>query len=103
MFHDAYQYFEKRFGLQVVGALSLGDATDPGPARVAQIRDAIVDNKVNCVFSEPQYRPGLVQVVVEGTNASVAILDPLGSDLEPGKSHYTQTLGNLAKAVAECG
>ena len=38
VFHDAYHYFEARFGLSATAALSLGDAADPGPARIADLR-----------------------------------------------------------------
>ena len=65
VFHDAYQYFEEAFGLDILGAISLGDATRPSPAQLAEIRDAAKDGDLACVFAEPQYNPGLVATVAE--------------------------------------
>ncbi|UWQ81430.1 zinc ABC transporter substrate-binding protein (plasmid) [Leisingera sp. S132] len=102
VFHDAYQYFEQGFGLQAAGAISLSDAVKPSPARVAEIRDVVADRKVACVFSEPQFNPGLVATVLEGTGAGTAVLDPLGAGLEPGAGFYPALLQDIGAAIAGC-
>lgn len=102
VFHDAYQYFEVAFDFPASGAISLGDAADPSPARIAEIQARVRDEGVDCVLSEPQYNPGLVAVVLDGTEANTGVLDPLGSDLEPGTDMYPQLLRNLAGVLADC-
>ena len=102
VFHDAYQYFEKDFGISASGAISLGDASDPSPARLAEIRKRVVDEAVACVLAEPQYKQGLVKAVVEGTNANTAVIDPLGVKLETGPSLYENLIRNLATNLAKC-
>lgn len=102
VFHDAYQYFEQGFGLQAAGAISLSDAVKPSPARVAEIRDAVADLKVACVFSEPQFNPGLVATVLDGTAAGTAVLDPLGAGLEVGPQFYPALLQDIGAAIAGC-
>lgn len=102
VFHDAYQYFETAFDFPASGAISLGDATDPSPARIAEIQGRVRDEGIDCVLSEPQYNPGLVAVVLDGTEAKTGVLDPLGSDLEPGVDLYPQLLRNLATVLAGC-
>ena len=57
---------------------------------------------IACVLAEPQFNQGLVAVVLEGTEANTGVLDPLGSNLEPGVDLYPQLLRNLATALAEC-
>ena len=102
VFHDAYQYFEKDFGISASGAISLGDASDPSPARLAEIRKRVVDEAVECVLAEPQYKQGLIRAVVEGTNANTAVIDPLGVKLETGPSLYENLIRNLATNLAKC-
>ena len=102
VFHDAYQYFEKDFGISASGAISLGDASDPSPARLAEIRKRVVDEAVECVLAEPQYKQGLVKAVVEGTNANTAVIDPLGVKLESGPDLYENLIRNLATNLAKC-
>lgn len=102
VFHDAYQYFETRFGLRASGAISLSDASAPSPARIKEIRDEIHEYGVVCVFSEPQFNPGLVATVFEGSAARTAVIDPLGTKLETGPALYGALLDELAGTMAEC-
>lgn len=102
VFHDAYQYFEKDFGFPASGAISIGDASDPSPARIAEIQDRIADQGIDCVLAEPQFNPGLVKTVLDGTDAGTGILDPHGADLKPGPALYVQMIRNLSTALAGC-
>ncbi|MEM9708995.1 MAG: zinc ABC transporter substrate-binding protein [Pseudomonadota bacterium] len=102
VFHDAYQYFEDAFEFPAAGAISLSDASAPSPARIAEIQGRVRDEGIDCVLSEPQYNPGLVATVLDGTEAKTGVTDPLGSDLAPGVGLYPQLLRNLAGALAEC-
>ena len=102
VFHDAYQYFETDFNFLASGAISMSDASDPSPARIAEIQDRIAEQGIDCVLAEPQFNPGLVATVLEGSDAQTGILDPLGSDLEPGSALYPQLIQNLSTALAGC-
>lgn len=102
VFHDAYQYFESAFDVPASGAISVSDASDPSPARVAEIRQRVTDAGVTCVMSEPQFDPGIVEAVSDGAEVTVGVMDPMGADLEPGPQLYPQLLRNLATALAEC-
>ena len=102
VFHDAYHYFERRFDLSAAGAISLGDASDPSPARIAEIRHIVQDLNADCVFSEPQFNAGLVDTVFEGTSAKTGVLDPLGTLIPSGPRHYVETLDTLGHSIAAC-
>ncbi len=102
VFHDAYQYFEADFDFRAAGAISLSDASDPSPARIAEIQERIAEQNIDCVLAEPQFNPGLVETVLDGTDAQMGILDPLGSGLEPGPALYPQLIRNLSTALAAC-
>ncbi len=102
VFHDAYQYFESAFDFPASGAISLGDASDPSPARIAEIQGRIREQGIDCVLAEPQFNAGLVATVLGGTEASVGLIDPLGADLEPGPTLYPQVIRDMATSLAEC-
>ncbi len=102
VFHDAYQYFETVFDFPASGAISLGDATDPSPARIAKIQDRIKDQEVQCVLAEPQFKKGIVATVLEGTDAKTSIIDPLGVALELGPTLYPKLIRNMAKTLVDC-
>lgn len=100
--HDAYQYFERRFGLANVGAISPGDAVAPGPRRLSELRHRMHDDEPRCVFAEPQFPQKLVDAVARGHDLKVATIDPLGAGLEPGPDFYGALLRNMAAALAGC-
>lgn len=100
--HDAFQYLERAFGLNALGAISGVDGAAPSPRRLQAIQAAIRDSGAVCVFSEPQFDPGLVEVATEGASAMGAVLDPLGAAFPPGPEHYFQTMDALGAALAGC-
>lgn len=101
-FHDAYQYFEVDFEFPAAGAISLSDAADPSPARIAEIQERVRMEEIGCVLAEPQFNPGLVTTVMDGAEAKTAVIDPVGVDLEPGPELYPQLIRNMATTLAEC-
>ncbi|MEP5155033.1 zinc ABC transporter substrate-binding protein, partial [Planktotalea sp.] len=100
--HDAFQYFDARFGLEFAGSVALGDASEPSPARIATARAELAEHNVECVFTEPQQSPRLVKVVIEGTSAHTGVLDPMGADLTPGPDLYSELLRGMANSFATC-
>ena len=102
VFHDAYQYFESAFGLSAVGAVSLGEGRLPGAKRVRQLRRAIVRRNVVCVFTEPQFKPKIVDTVIEGTTVRRGVLDAIGADIEAGPDAYLVLMRRNAKAAVAC-
>ncbi|GHE21357.1 hypothetical protein GCM10017767_18780 [Halomonas urumqiensis] len=103
VFHDAYQYFESRFDVPAAGAIALGDASDPSPARIREVQERVAELNIQCVFREPQFNPALVESVFEGTGVDTSIvIDPLGVDLPLGANLYPQLLRQLADGVARC-
>ncbi len=102
VFHDAYQYFERRYGLNAVGSVVLQPEQRPGARRVAEIQKRIRDLQARCVFSEPQFQPALVDTVIAGSNARKGVLDPLGAELTAGPDAYFQLLQNLVDSLREC-
>ena len=102
VFHDAYQYFEKTFDISASGAISLGDASKPSPARVAEIQGRIQEESIDCVLSEPQFNKGLVATVMAGSNAKTSVIDPLGVGLTPGPDLYSHLIRNMGKSLVDC-
>ena len=100
VYHDAYQYFEARFGVAPTGALSLGDAADPGPARVAALRDLARERGIVCVFGEPQFGGARISAIF-GDTVGHGVLDPLGSGHTPGVGLYPAVLTDMADALTD--
>ncbi len=102
VFHDAYQYFEARFGLRPAAIISLDPERPPGAGRIQVLRKLIIDANVACVFTEPQFEPRLVHTLTEATSARAASLDPLGAELAEGGDMYFTLLDQLVNALTGC-
>ncbi len=102
VFHDAYQYFEKRFGINILGAFTVNTDVMPGAEQLAEIREVIEHDKVSCIFSEPQFNPDIIKAVAKDTNVATGVIDPLGATLDPGKDLYFDLIGNMSKSFKGC-
>ena len=102
VFHDAFQYFEQRFGIEVIGALTVNPEILPGAKQLAEIREVIEHEAVNCLFSEPQFNPTIAETIASDTGVKAAVLDPLGAELEPGKDLYFDLISDMASSFESC-
>ena len=102
VFHDAYQYFENRFGISATGSISLGDASKPSAKRLQELKHHFEEEGIHCVLSEPQYSSKLINSVFGGYKPHIGVVDPIGVDLKLGPGLYPQLLANLALGIAEC-
>ncbi len=102
VFHDAYQYFESRFGLTAVGSVTVSPDVQPSAKRLTALRQKIAKLDAACVFAEPLFQPKLVAAVTEGTKARAGTLDPEGIALEPGPQLYFTLMRTLAGNLTSC-
>jgi zinc transport system substrate-binding protein len=102
VFHDAYHYFEQRFGVSAVGSITVSPEVLPGAQRVSELREKIMSLGAACIFSEPQFEPKLVKTLSEGSGAKTGVLDPLGASIASGPNMYFQLLRNMASSIKTC-
>jgi zinc transport system substrate-binding protein len=102
VYHDAFHYFETRYSLAAVGSITNDPDSSPGARRILEIRDLLSTTGVRCVFSEPQFQPTLVRIVIEDTRARRGVLDSTGADLKPGPNLYFDLMNRLADSLVEC-
>ena len=102
VFHDAYQYFEKRFGLNVIGALTVNPDVMPGAEQLSEIREVIEHEKAKCIFSEPQFNPNIINSIASDTGVKTGVLDPLGANINKSKNMYFNLIEDMSNALKDC-
>jgi len=102
VFHDAYQYFENRFGIFATGSIFRSDASKPSPKRLQQLKHHFEEEGIHCVLSEPQFPSKLIDSVFGGFRPHIGVVDPIGIDLELGSGLYLELLENMALGIAQC-
>ena len=103
VFHDAYQYFENRFGVSSAGALTLNPDVLPGAKQIDAIQDLIQDKNIKCIFSEPQYNPKIIETLAADMKISTGIMDPLGAFIDQGPEMYQNLILDIANSLKDCG
>ncbi len=102
VFHDAYQYLERRYELAPVGSVTVSPDIPPSAKRLSELRGKIATLKAACVFAEPQFGPKVIDTIVEGTLARRGVLDPLGVAVAAGPDHYPTLMRALANDLRAC-
>jgi zinc transport system substrate-binding protein len=102
VFHDAFQYLEDRYDLNVVGSISVSPDLPPSAKRLSDLRNKVVSLGALCVFAEPQNDSRLVQNLVEDTRARTGTLDAEALALEPGPDLYFAMMRRLADDLKSC-
>jgi zinc transport system substrate-binding protein len=102
VFHDEYQYFEARFGINAIGTITISSERAPSVARISMVRRKVQESGAACVFYAPQFRPKLVATIIRGSNAKSASLDAIGITIVPGADAYPLLLRSLARQFKAC-
>lgn len=102
VYHDAFHYFESRYGLNAVGSISASPDRQPSARRLREIRAKLAASGARCIFREPQFAPKAVETVTEGMNVRVGVLDPLGALVPPGPAAYFTIMTDLGRNLSAC-
>ena len=78
VFHNAWQYYDDRFGLRTLGVIELAPGQEPNPSYVADLVRIARANHVRAVFAEPEYSPKLIQTLAE--SAGIKTIENLYDD-----------------------
>lgn len=100
--HDAYQYFEQRYGLTAVASIAVNPEAAPSGKRLSAVRKKLADTAAACVFAEPGMQPKVVAAVLEGSKARSVVLDPEATQLTPGPGLYEDLMRGLAAGAKQC-
>ncbi len=102
VYHNAYQYFEKQFGLQYAMVILQDAALQPGIREIVQLRQQVQQLSPSCLLLEIDANADLVSTVLNGHQLKSITVDLLGirTNINPGG--YSQFLLNLADDFISC-
>ena len=102
VFHDAYPYLERRYGLRSAGAFSANPNTMVGARRMAEFHRFISRKGIRCIFQEPQLHFGAVHPLLSRLDVKIGSLDPIGTRLQTGPGQWFVMMEDLADELTRC-
>ena len=101
-FHDAFQYFENRFGLVPMGLATTGDSETTSLGTAAALRNALAQSNGACVFTSSQTQMARAGVLLNVEGVTAGTLDALGRDRARGRFDYPALLVSVADGFLAC-
>jgi len=109
VYHNAYQYFEQRFGLAHGVALVHNPEVAPGIQQTLRTQARVREVAPACVLIEPDYSPALLATLMGDSRAQQIEVDLLGYDLDmtgttalTATANYEQLLNTIAASFQRC-
>ena len=102
VFHEAYGYWERHYGMSSKGHFTVSPERRPGAKTLVDIRKALEEKQASCIYAEPQFSPAVNESVARNTGAKVLLLDEVGEQVPLGPDGYPQFMQQLADAFAQC-
>ncbi|MFQ1832858.1 zinc ABC transporter substrate-binding protein ZnuA [Aeromonas veronii] len=102
VFHEAYGYWERHYGMSSKGHFTVSPERRPGAKTLVDIRKALEEKQASCIYAEPQFSPAVIESVARNTGAKVLLLDEVGELVPLGPDGYPQFMQQLADAFAQC-
>ncbi|KUJ71286.1 manganese transporter [Thiomicrospira sp. WB1] len=84
--HDAFGYFGKAYGLEVMGLQGISTAGEFGLQDIKHLKDIIVERDIQAVFVETSVSPKFIQSLVQGVQAE-------GKNVQVGGELYSDAMG----------
>ncbi len=98
-FHEAWPYFARHFGLDLVVEIVPAPGREPSPAYITEALSQIEGSGAKAIFSEVQLPTRPAEVIAESANVPLYILDPLGGGAET--ETYAELMRTNVNTVAE--
>lgn len=74
--HTAFQYFARRYGLTVVSVIEVAPGKEPTPKFLAHLHRLIDRHDLRVIYTEPQYRLRVADILARDAGVETADLDP---------------------------
>ncbi|MCF6321380.1 MAG: metal ABC transporter substrate-binding protein [Rhizobiaceae bacterium] len=102
IYHNALAYFGKEFDVEMRSVSPGNEVLMPSAKQISDIRRLLRSGDYSCIFTDPLINSSAIASAAGDAKLNVVILDPLGSNLEPGLDLYVDMMKNISRAIADC-
>lgn len=101
VYHNAFRYYEKQYGLTHIASYTENEELQPGIRKVLEFREQLADNNVNCLLLEPSNNPEEISQLT-GRDMKLVSIDILGFDYAANKTGYRDFMRGITQAIKTC-
>lgn len=102
VYHDAYGYFEREYGLSHLGVVTPNPEVNPGARHLLQLQNRITEQKIDCILVEPESNGAVVRALLAGQPAKQLLIDPMASNIALGPKGYLEFLSYVMETFQQC-
>jgi len=102
LYHDAWQFFTRRYQLNVHGIINPTAHGQPGARHLAAIAEILKTRDTRCLLIEPQFKPRYINTLKNKYQLKTLNVDPLGANQPAGPSAYFNMMHNNTDVFAQC-
>lgn len=99
VYHDGYQYFERRYGLSMRGALNQNPEL---PLRPQALMRLSADREAHCLLLDRQYRQASLAQMLAASSLRLVELDPFGREQAGDFPGYEALMRTLSRQIGGC-
>lgn len=103
VYHNAFQYFERQFGLQHELVFVASEELQPGVRHMMTVRRAVENTPLNCLLEDVTTQAATVETLLGDKQLRRIRVDTVGQNLSAGPMAYIHLMDNLADAFRQCG
>jgi len=97
--HDAWYYFARAYGLNIVGSFEPTAGREPTPQYLAALQAAVARARARTLYSEPQLSTQGLGAFIKDNGLTTAVLDPIGGTAD--RDSYIKMMSYNARVIEE--
>lgn len=103
VYHNAFQYFERQFGLSHELVFVESEELQPGVRHMMTVRRAVESTPLDCLMEDVTTQAATVDTLLGDKDLRRIRVDTVGQNLTSGPMAYIHLMDNLAEAFRQCG
>ena len=102
VYHNAFAYFEDRYGLKHQVSVIEQEDISPGIRHLLEVRKKIEEHNLHCVLVDPEVNVEELKTMLGNDELNYTMIDVLGWDIEISPTAYAEFLTGIAAAIHDC-
>jgi len=102
VFHNAWRYFEKHYGIEAINAISMSSIKQLSLSKAQSIQALLAEKNIRCLLGEYPEPAAMLQRLAQKNNLKLLRLDVMGTQISLSANSYIELLEQTAEGFLAC-